>query len=601
MKIGKKRDFNLIVFMVVSVIIAVSAVFSACKGGDVKLLESMSYDNGYVTKFEYDDQNRLAVLHTYNPDGSYYMGRRITYSGNDVVHLSEGGDIESPSESYERRGNTIYKSNGSECQINSDGYVTEVSFVNYDGTVTKTTYLYTNGNLTNQIALIDGAVRYTVEYKYDDKKSPFNCNTPKWFLQHIFSYMGFKNNMLQCTFSNNFFNPIYTYEYDSDGYPTSQTMTANNNIVTVNFTYRKASDKGIVSNVQDAVPSQPNTADSSGNYSENISQESKIMNGDLSDFAGTWADGNGNIFLFTWDRVFTPKRPDGTFIGELRAYNFRRGVDNNEAMLESSEGPGLTWTVGGENLEFPVMMFPGGVNILANGRLVKTDVMKDRIYAGRDVPSSDADFYYREAAQTESARIFYLQKTMTFNNELIPITVFYSHSESAWDQNKIVFIYDGITQTISLGGMALPFDSEGGYYSISSDDFNFDGFLDVHFWTGGQYSGNSNIFLYNPQSKSYSLNDELSGEGYNYIIEVNNEKQTIRQCVTYPHPVDDNVVYKSSEYKWENKQLKLIREEWVKMIEAYREYTSIVRTLQNDGTWTEVTEPAEPSERYYGW
>ena len=221
-------------------VLVLAAAFTSCKG-EVNLLESMAYNGGSVVKFEYDDQNRIAVMHYFNPDGSYFIGRTLTYKEDDLVHFSEGGHSDTPSESYERKGNTIHKTAyGNEFLIiiNKDGYIIEDVSTAHEGRYT-TSNVYKKGNLTNQTVSVNGEIRNTVEYKYDNKKSPFTCNTPKWFLQSFF-HMGLKNNILERTDSLGVYSPRYVYEYNSDGYPATQTMFLNNYTSTIIFSYNTA-------------------------------------------------------------------------------------------------------------------------------------------------------------------------------------------------------------------------------------------------------------------------------------------------------------------------------------------------------------------------
>ncbi|MCL2443706.1 MAG: hypothetical protein FWD13_09645 [Treponema sp.] len=186
---------------------------------------------------------------------------------------------------------------------------------------------------------------------------------------------------------------------------------------------------------------------------------------------------------------------------------------------------------------------------------------------------------------------------VTFKNETITINAFITETSplehgGVHYLDKIVFNYDGITQTIHTDGMLFATEAGSGYFA--AEDYNFDGFMDIKVGLTMSYSGTYNVYLYNPQTKSYSLQNELSRYGDNLPsghgdIEINEERKTIKRFETVGN---HEYQYDSREYKWENGQLKLIRTE--RVIET----TRTIRTLQDNGTWAETT---EPSEYIYAW
>ena len=107
----------------------------------------------------------------------------------------------------------------------------------------------------------------------------------------------------------------------------------------------------------------------------------KILNGDLSGFAGTWVDGFGTRSQLRADGVFTggsmsDLEADGFSVYDYGAYYWN---------VRSTEGYG----------GFGVMVYPPGVPInIYDGST--TDTTKVRIIAGHDGPSSSAEVYYRE-------------------------------------------------------------------------------------------------------------------------------------------------------------------------------------------------------------
>jgi YD repeat-containing protein len=67
----------------------------------------------------------------------------------------------------------------------------------------------------------------SIDYKYDEKKSPFiHCTTPKWFFWWRHNNMFGQNNRTEEKWKSG---TTTTYEYvlDEDGYPTERTMNGN--------------------------------------------------------------------------------------------------------------------------------------------------------------------------------------------------------------------------------------------------------------------------------------------------------------------------------------------------------------------------------------
>ena len=96
-----------------------------------------------------------------------------------------------------------------------------------------------------------------------------------------------------------------------------------------------------------------------------------ILDGDLSEFAGTWVNGRGDRY---------PLRADGVFDGGLNAYEFTRGADKNSPYI--ANGTNYEWLVnmGGEAGVFEIWLFPAGVDIKnRSGEIIQTDKTKDRI------------------------------------------------------------------------------------------------------------------------------------------------------------------------------------------------------------------------------
>jgi len=221
--------------------------------GGIKLLETITWNWGddedsFVTKFEYDDQNRIIKISdyledfiktlTYGDDWIKVTWTWVTYDEYSEVVLTKTGN------------NTITLSSNDDdysetLTIDNDGYLSKwVSLAFEEGSYSsqEVTFQYQNGNLIKMTNIyIWGGIKGredVFEFKYDDKKSPFyHCKTPKWFMQFWFFFddifgIGFKNNIIEeirfggeIGFGNFSFSIEYIYEYDSDGFPTKQTVT----------------------------------------------------------------------------------------------------------------------------------------------------------------------------------------------------------------------------------------------------------------------------------------------------------------------------------------------------------------------------------------
>jgi len=135
--------------------------------------------------------------------------------------------------------------------LNSDGHPVKIEkFMFIGGYSTLYTYSFMNGNLMNVAENVGGNETY-MECNYDDKKSPFyNCTTPRWYMFAFsfkeYNYFPFQytdyfpfqefasqNNGLRDMYTQE----LFTYEYDSDGFPTKRTNTTNSSVT--EFKYKK--------------------------------------------------------------------------------------------------------------------------------------------------------------------------------------------------------------------------------------------------------------------------------------------------------------------------------------------------------------------------
>jgi|GEM_PF-3604430 len=263
--------------------------------------------------------------------------------------------------------------------------------------------------------------------------------------------------------------------------------------------------------------------------------DAKILAGDLSDFVGTWVNSYERIQL----------KADGTF-GNGTAGSFEKYSDNT-----------YMWSIdfGNDRGTF-LILYPIGTEIKEDFQytILQTDTTKVRIVINR-IDTSDK-VYYREG-EAPIAQTPQFVHPVQFNNQTIPITVFYSVSGADGEMmnlDRMVFMYGNTEQTINLSPKVIEAGSPQGFFSyyVIPADYNFDGFLDFAVHHGHYSSWDPDIiykvFLYNQQTANYSINDELSKLPN---VRANNETQTV---ISVDGPV-------TSEFKWVSGKLELIKSE----------------------------------------
>ena len=116
---------------------------------------------------------------------------------------------------------------------------------------------------------------------------------------------------------------------------------------------------------------------------------SKILNGDLSDFVGTWKTAEGSTFFLCSDGI---TMRDGMLEGEKADY-FCKNEDGTYSwsVLDwiSDE-----WGYGGG---FAIILYPVGVDVIVYGRVVDTDTSRVRLFAGQDyapIEEMSGSIYY---------------------------------------------------------------------------------------------------------------------------------------------------------------------------------------------------------------
>ena len=177
----------------------------------VKLLDTETRGLYHSRKFIYDNQNRMKEIWTYS-GGKLYEKAIITYTDEDLTKLEyayldeEGEFVVVSTRNYVKKDNTISYSMGVEIiEGEGEGEV--------DGNLTKYLYDTAFSSLLN-----DPGEKY---YTYGAERSVFSgCNTPKWFMFLHYREMASHNVVKSSSFPNGTSYSSYSYEFDSDGFPT---------------------------------------------------------------------------------------------------------------------------------------------------------------------------------------------------------------------------------------------------------------------------------------------------------------------------------------------------------------------------------------------
>ncbi|MDR0476055.1 MAG: hypothetical protein LBH43_20610 [Treponema sp.] len=178
--------------------------------------------------------------------------------------------------------------------------------------------------------------------------------------------------------------------------------------------------------------------------------------------------------------------------------------------------------------------------------------------------------------------------TVEFNNNKIPLTVYYSVNytdplEEYYSLDSLVFEYDGKKHRLGLEEIYF-YDPDNFDLVDVAVDYNFDNYMDIAVLSGrGAYHSWYDIFIYNPEEKKYYYNKELS-ESPDVWVDV--ETQTVKAHGKGGHA---GLIYVYNEYKWENGQLTLIYNSRQDYDEGSGLYILVKRSLQ-DGSWLEQTE-----------
>ena len=163
---------------IIATIALMAIVFTSCKskkGSDLKLLETIEYADGRLTKFEYDNKNRVVKIFNFFK-GELFETIKFTYKRDDLIKIDRtpNEDMRIP---YEINENTITSGGpGWVCimTVNSNGYITEKSDLEGPGSC-ETVFHYQGSNMTKQTMVC------THDYGNEDEKQEMkqtsNINT----------------------------------------------------------------------------------------------------------------------------------------------------------------------------------------------------------------------------------------------------------------------------------------------------------------------------------------------------------------------------------------------------------------------------------------
>jgi len=203
---------------------------------------------------------------------------------------------------------------------------------------------------------------------------------------------------------------------------------------------------------------------------------------------------------------------------------------------------------------------------------------------GGEAEPLNIDLSFLEGGTPE--QISQIAHNITFKDQLIPMTVFYHYDDESgyYFTEKITFDYNGDNHTLDIPENWYPYNSIGEdcTYNIEVNDFNFDGYMDIAIYNG---SGAStfwyNYFIYDTKGKRYEYNEELSGLPNIFI---NEERQILNLHTNDGHA---GLMYTSSDYKWINGKLTLMRRDYQDYDPDRDIYILTSGVLNNNGIWEE--------------
>jgi hypothetical protein len=195
----------------------------------------------------------------------------------------------------------------------------------------------------------------------------------------------------------------------------------------------------------------------------------------------------------------------------------------------------------------------------------------------------------KEMPEPDFSQFQKIDHTVKFNNETIPMTVFYSRDTDGeyYVMDGLVFDYDGKKHSVGADNLQKTyFDDPAEFGLIEVADYNFDNYMDIAFltWSGrGTRHTWYEINIYNPKNKKYEYHAELSKMP---DVEINNETQTLRSILNSGHA---GLLFTDSEFKWEKGQLTLVNRKGTDYDDGKDEFVLTTGTLSN-GVWQEQTQ-----------
>ena len=260
----KKCFFELRIVATIVACLAVSVALVGCGKengddvGDGPLVTEIIYDDGWRETFEYDSQNRITKMTSYD-DGKVRSFETLSYnSEGDLISLTRNyPDYPDNDETmtFTKNGNTITMNRS---------FADEVFELNAQGLLGKTTreassekliitYQYQEKNLTTVTEDVEAnwnGENYkrftTITFTYDDKKGAFyHCKTPQWYLVRMYvHYFGIQNNPKTSIFTRDGSvraTETFEYTYNDEGFPITITMKYeddDDNVDTTNITLK---------------------------------------------------------------------------------------------------------------------------------------------------------------------------------------------------------------------------------------------------------------------------------------------------------------------------------------------------------------------------
>jgi hypothetical protein len=179
--------------------------------------------------------------------------------------------------------------------------------------------------------------------------------------------------------------------------------------------------------------------------------------------------------------------------------------------------------------------------------------------------------------------------TVKFNNETIPMTVYYSRDADGdyYVMDGLVFEYDGKKHSVGADNLQKTyFEDPSEFGLIEVSDYNFDNYMDIAFLTEtGRGSKHTwyEIYIYNQNEQKYEYHAELSKMP---DIDIDNNTQTLRSILNSGYA---GLLFSYSEFNWENGQLTLINRKSTDYNEDADTFILTTGTLTN-GVWNEQTQ-----------